>query len=133
MRLTKQKRETEKARDNIFKAIENGIYSESLKNRLDTIESEISNLTALIAEAEANCSILTREQIQLYFQRLREKKTNNTQYKERLIDTFLNSIFLRPDGSMLLIFNYSGNDNTITIQDVESLMCSIFPSPSGPE
>ena len=132
MRLTKQKRETEKARDNIFKAIENGIYSESLKNRLDTIESEISNLTALIAEAEANCSILTREQIQLYFQRLREKKTNNTQYKERLIDTFLNSIFLRPDGSMLLIFNYSGNDNTITIQDVESLMCSIFPSPSGP-
>lgn len=132
-RLTKQKKEAEKARDNIFKAIENGIYSEALKNRLDSIEAEISNLTALIAEAQANCPLLTREQIELYFDRLRAKKINNTQYSERLIDTFLNSVYLRPDGSMLLICNYSGNDNTITINDIETLLCSNSPPPSGPD
>ena len=132
-RLSKQKKDAEKARDNIFKAIENGIYSEALKNRLDSIEAEISNLTALIAEAQANCPLLTREQIELYFDRLRAKKINNTQYSERLIDTFLNSVYLRPDGSMLLICNYSGNDNTITINDIETLLCSNSPPPSGPD
>lgn len=132
-RLTKQKKESEKARDNIFKAIENGIYAESLKNRLDAIESEISTLTALIAEAEANCPMLTREQIELYFRKLREKKTDAPQYKERLIDTFLNSVYLRSDGSMLLIFNYSGSNNTLTIQDIAHLLGSNSPPVGGPE
>lgn len=132
-RLTKQKKESEKARDNIFKAIENGIYSESLKNRLDTIEAEISTLTALIAEAEANCPMLTEEQIRLYFQKLGEKKTSAPAYKERLIDTFLNSVYLRPDGSLLLIFNYSGNNNTVTYKEIEHLLSSNSPPSSGPD
>ena len=132
-RLTKQKKEAEKARDNIFKAIENGIYSESLKARLDTIESEISTLTALIAEAEANCPMLTEDQIKLYFQKLREKKTTAPAYKERLIDTFLNSVYLRPDGSLLLIFNYSGNNNTVTYKEIEHLLSSNSTPPGGPD
>ena len=132
-RLIKQKKEAEKARDNIFKAIENGIFSESLKNRLETIESEIITLTALIAEAEANCPLLTPEQIELYFKDLRAKKTTDKKYSERLIDTFLNSIFLRPDGSMLILFNFSGDNNTLTIKDVEEYLSSNFLPLSGPD
>lgn len=132
-RLTKQKKEAEKARDNIFKAIENGIYSESLKARLDTIESEISTLTALIAESEANCPMLTREQVELYFRMLRAKKTSAPAYNERLIDTFLNSVYLRPDNSLVLIFNYSSPNNTVTIREIESLLRSNSPPASGPD
>lgn len=77
--------------------------------------------------------MLTEDQIKLYFQKLREKKTTATQYKERLIDTFLNSAYLRSDGSMLLIFNYSGKNNTVTYKDVEHLLCSNSPPVGGPD
>ena len=76
---------------------------------------------------------LTPEQIELYFKDLRAKKTTDKKYSERLIDTFLNSIFLCPDGSMLILFNFSGDNNTLTIRDVEEYLSSNFLPLSGPE
>ena len=49
---------------------------------------------------------------------MRDMDTDNLDAKKRLIDTFVNAIFLYDD-HFLITLNFSGDGNTVKVEDIE--------------
>ena len=138
--LKNQRRNTIKARDNIIKAIEGGLISDALQDRYKQLEAEIATLNSLIISLQKEHTLLSKEQILYYlkqFRNLSNEAMEKNIYRERLIDTFLNSVFLY-ENEIVIMLNYSGNNNTLTLSAVESALkaqtlCSNSAIPSPPE
>ena len=117
--LQKQYAETEKAIKNLLTAIEQGIITESTKKRLEELEMQKNELYSQIAKEESAKPMLTREQIVFWLQKLRQLNTNKLEHRRKLIDSFINAIFLYDD-RMVITFNYKDGTREITLKDLES-------------
>ena len=62
--------------------------------------------------------ILTKDQIVFWFHRFRKLDTNKLEHRRRLIDSFVNAIFVYDD-KMIITFNYKDGTKTITFSDLE--------------
>lgn len=61
---------------------------------------------------------ITKENILCYFEQFRKLNTNKIEHRRRLIDSFVNAIFLYDD-KMVITFNYREQTKTITFADLE--------------
>lgn len=116
--LQQQLVETEKGIENMLNAIQQGIITPSTKQRMDDLESRKSELLAQISKEEIARPMLTKDQIIFWFHRFRKLDTNKLEHRRRLIDSFVNSIFLYDD-KMIITFNYKDGTKTITYSDLE--------------
>ena len=117
--LQKQYAETEKAIKNMLNAIEQGIITESTKKRLEELEFQKNELYSQMAREESVKPLLTTKQIVFWLQKLRELNTNKIEHRRKLIDSFINAIFLYDD-RMVITFNYKDGTREITLKDLES-------------
>lgn len=108
---------------NIMKAIEQGINSKTVGERMKALEADK-------AEAERNLTIekssvvqLTRDQIIFSLEQYKGGCVDDPEYRERIIDTFVNSVWLY-DGKMVITYNYSGDKNKVTLETANSLIAS---------
>ncbi len=111
--------QTQKAIDNLIRAIESGIFSESTQERLNTLEEERSRLREDLIRAELKEEKLSVDQIRGYIYNFRKTDPNNQDHRQKLIDSFVNSVRVFDD-KVLLIFNYKEGTDTITLNDIES-------------
>ncbi len=109
--------------DNVVKAITQGIFSSATKQILDDLETQKSDLEAELAQAQIKCPILTKEQIQYGLYSYKTLDLDTQEGKQRLIDGFVNSIFLYDD-RFIITFNYKGNSKTVTFDQVNSINSS---------
>ena len=109
--------EVENGIENLLNAIMSGVNSVSIKNKLNALEAEQAQLEASISKEEAEHPILTKEQISFFLHRYRETNTNDRIERQRLIDCFVNSVYLYED-KMVLIFNYKDGAKTITFDEL---------------
>ena len=109
--------------DNVVKAITQGIFSSATKQILDDLETLKSDLEAELAQAQIKCPILTKEQIQYGLYSYKTLDLHTQEGKQRLIDGFVNSIFLYDD-RFIITFNYKGNSKTVTFEQVNSINSS---------
>lgn len=117
--LKKQRLETEKAIDNILNAIQQGVFTSSTKQRLEELEEVKSDLEITLINEEIKKPILTKEQIAFWFDKLRKTDISNYEQKQRLVDTFINAIYLYDD-KIILTFNYKDGSKTISLDDIKS-------------
>ena len=61
---------------------------------------------------------LTKEQIIFWFHRFRKLNINKLEHRRRLINSFVNAIYLHDD-KMIITFNYKNGTKTITFDDLE--------------
>ena len=120
--LERRRKDAIKARDNIIQAIEGGLISAALTARYKALDDEIVTLDAAIADYKHETPIFTKREIVFYLKQLREKAVDNEKYEEKLIDTFLNSAFLYNDGRLVICFNYSGDNNKLTLTEIDSVL-----------
>ena len=66
---------------------------------------------------------ITRDMILFFLTRLRELDPEDPAARRRLIETFVNSIYLWND-KITMTFNYSGDTRRVTLQDIESGLVS---------
>ena len=117
--------ETEKAIDNILHAIEQGIVTPSTKERLEELEATRKKLNDQIAKESIVRPFLSEEQVLFWFLRLRDLDITNLAHRKRLIDTFLNSIYVYDD-TLLINCNFPSTSKTIRFSDIDfALKCSI--------
>ena len=107
---------------NIMNAIENGIFTESTKSRLDELEKLKKKLSISLQAEQAKHPVLSKEQIIAWFHRLRTFDVTKKEHRERLIDTFINAIFLFDD-KLVITFNYQNGSKTILLSDLEKSSC----------
>ena len=123
--------EVENGIENLLNAIMSGVNSVSIKNKLNALEAEQAQLEASISKEEAEHPILTKEQISFFLHRYRETNTNDRIERQRLIDCFVNSVYLYED-KMVLIFNYKDGAKTITFDELNGSELCGSGSPEKP-
>ena len=73
--------------------------------------------------------LLTREQIAFFIYRFRKFDVTKREQRQRLIDSFVNAVYLYED-KIILTFNYKDGSKTITLAEVEGSDLSVLGAPS---
>lgn len=129
--LRSQLAETESSIGNILKAIEQGIFTPSTKQRLDELEARKEEILVNIQTAELQKPKLTREQMTAWFEQFRHGDPTNREFQKRLIDTFVNAVYVFDD-KLVLTYNYQHGTQTISLEEIESALSSDFDGATPP-
>ncbi len=129
--LRSQLAETETAIGNILNAIEQGIFTPSTKQRLDELEARKEEILVNIQTAELQKPKLTREQMTAWFEQFRHGDPANRGFQKRLIDTFVNAVYVFDD-KLVLTYNYQHGTQTISLDEIESALSSGFDGATPP-
>lgn len=114
--LKRQLEQTELAIRNLLRAIEAGILTEETKIRMEDLSARKADLKASIADRElARDFHLQREHIAYFLATLRDADSSDRAVQKRLIQTFVNAVFVFDD-HLKLTFNYSGDSSTVTLK-----------------
>ena len=111
--------EVEKSIANLVKAVEAGLFNEAMKTRMEELDQQKAEISAAIAELSlASKFQLTRDHILYFLLRFRDADLENREVQKRLIQTFINAIFLYDDGKIKIVHNFTGDNNIITLEAV---------------
>ena len=94
----------QKTIDNIMKAIEQGIITETTKQRLFEAEKRKKDLQISIAKEEIKRPPLEKKHIEFYLRDIKNKIYNADERTEIIINTFINAVYLYDD-KMIITFN----------------------------
>ena len=105
--------------ENIVSAIEQGIIIPATKQRLDDLEEQRKELETNILQEQIAKPLLTREQILFRFERFRQGDPSDPAYQQKIIDCFVNSVYIFDD-RLVINFNYRDGDKLVSLQEVKS-------------
>lgn len=113
-------RDVERSLGNLLRAVEAGIFSDTTKARLDELEEQKKQILASLESAKLQPGLqLTKDHILYFLKKFRELDMDDREAQKRLIATFVNAIFVYDD-KITITFNYSGDNRTITLADVDA-------------
>lgn len=123
--------------DRLVSAIEAGAFNDRIKSRLDALNEQKAQITASIADLElASGFRLTRDHIAFFLRQFRDADLEDRACQKRLIQTFVNSVFVFDD-RIEIVYNYTDGNNTVTLdiltaetdggEFVYSTECSTIP------
>ncbi len=135
--LEKQLQEVNKKLENLMKAIEDGLYTRTTKERLEALENQKDELTAKIADEKLKKPSFNEDFIRFWLMKFRKFDISQKKQRKALIEIFVNAIFLYDD-RMLITFNYKDGTQTVRFEDTlttdcgeKSLRLRSNESPSG--
>lgn len=112
--------DVEKSIANLVKALEAGIFNDSTKQRMDELDEQKTELKEAIAAAKLREDLgLKKEHILFFLHRFADMDYSDQACQKQLIKTFVNSVFVYDD-KVVLTFNYSGDDRTITLHEIDA-------------
>lgn len=117
--LRRQYAETQRGIDNLLNAMQQGIITSSTKERMEDLEQQKNELSVQIMKEEMAHPALTKDQVVFWLQRFRKLDTRKLEHRRRLIDTFVNALYLYDD-RMVFVFNYKGGAKTVTFAEIEA-------------
>lgn len=111
---------TQKTIDNIANAIEQGIITDTTKQRLIDAEKRKKTLLISIAKAEIMRPTITKESIKFFLKDMKSKIYNSNERIEIIADTFINAVYLYDD-KMILTFNFKDGESLkkLELYDIE--------------
>lgn len=126
--LKKSLSETQKSIDNLVSAIEAGIITPATKQRLIELEAQKETLEKSIVKEQLEHPLLSKEQILAYLYQFKKFNHNDTESKQRLIDCFVNAVYVYDD-KIVLTFNYKHGTKTVSLAEVNSSDLESFSPP----
>lgn len=115
--LKNQLQDTNKKINNLVAAIEQGIISKTTKGRLDELESFRDEILVKISKEEIRKPDITKEKIIYWLNSFKNGDLNDIKYRQRLVDTLVNSVFIYddegPNGKIAIMFNASDNSGKV--------------------
>ena len=110
---------------NLVRAVEAGIFNTATKARMDELEQQQRELEAALADAELVSGLrLTQDHIKFFLLQFRQLNFEEQESQRRIIDIFVNSIFVYDD-KVTITFNYSGDNRTITLPEVDAAAAGV--------
>ncbi len=126
--LKRQLEETAQGIENLLNAIQQGILTASTKARLEQLEETKTHLEISMAQAELKKPLLSKKQILFWLHRFRGIDTSKPDQRQRLIDSFVNAVYVYDD-KIVLTFNYRDGTETITLKDIAGSDLGVAPPP----
>ena len=118
-RLENQLAEKKKEIGNIVTAIQKGVASNSLMQRLNELEEQKKALEEQILKERATSPLFTKEQFKMALCNFGKIDVSTKEGKAKLIDTFIDRIYLY-DNHMKIIYNINGKSEEISLEELES-------------
>lgn len=118
--------DVEKSLGNLLRAVEAGIFNDTTKQRMDELEAQKKQILASIERSKLQTGLqLTKDHILFFLKQFRDLDLDDVECQKRLIATFINSVFIYDD-RITITFNYSGDNRTITLAEIDSagFVCS---------
>ena len=115
--LEKQLAEINKGIDNMLNAIQAGIVTASTKQRLEELETQKAETEDALTAARIETRVVSREEIAFFLHRFRSTDVTDEQERQRLIDCFVNSVYVYSD-KIVLTFNYRDGTKTVNLADI---------------
>ncbi len=113
--------EVQRGIDNLIKAAEMGIISPDMKTRMDDLTEQKNELLDSIEAAEMTAKFrLTRDQILFFLLQFCDADMDDPECQKRLINTFINAVVVHDD-RVIVSFNFSGEKNSVTLHDLNSI------------
>ena len=128
--LKEQLAQVEQGIQNMLNAIQQGIFTPSTKQRLEELEESKERLTVSILQEELQKPRLTKEQVLFFLHRFRTIDTSKQEQRQRLIDSFVNAVYVYDD-KIILTFNYQDGTETITLDDINGSDLGVGAPPNG--
>ena len=112
--LEAQLRDAESAVNNLTRAIEAGMpLMETTKNRLSELDAQITAINAALAQIHLESGFkLQKDHIRFFLEQFRAMDYSDRKCQQRLIDVFVNSIYVADD-ELVLNFNFGGDKATL--------------------
>ena len=126
--LQKSLADTKRGIDNMLNALQSGIILESTKERLTELENRKKNLEDEIRAEALKHPQITDEQLYFWFDRMAKLDIKKKEHRQRLVDTFINAIFLYDD-RIVITFNYKNETKTISMDELNRSDLIDSPSP----
>ena len=128
--LRQQLAEAEKGIKNMLDAIQAGVFTSTTKERLEELEESKLDFEIKIAQEELQKPTLTRGQILFILQGYRKLDMTIPEHRQRLIDSFINTVFLYDD-RIVFTFNYKDSEKTLELGDLAGSIIESSPAPSS--
>lgn len=103
--------------DNLVAAIEQGILTPSTRTRMEELEQRREALETSVLQEQIEKPPITREQILFWFDQFRHGDPADMAFQEKVIDCFVNSIYLFDD-RVVLNFNYQEGGRPVSLEEV---------------
>ena len=103
--------------EDVENRIEQGIIFDSTKDRLAELEKEKNQLDLTIVQEQIKKPFLTKEQIRFGIEKFKKLDISTKEGKQRLIDGFINAIYLYDD-KITFTFNYKDGTKTVFLSEV---------------
>lgn len=100
-------KEIQRSIKNIMSAIEQGIFTESTRDRLLTLESEQKALTEKLASERADVITISKEEIIEILESFCKGDVHDKKFQARLFNTFLKAVYLYDD-ELKIVFSFTG-------------------------
>lgn len=121
----------EQTRTGKVNAIQQGIITASTKTRLEELEAQKSDLEVSILQAQLQRPRYTKELVVNWISQFKYGDVNSREYQRRIIDTFVNSIYVFDD-RLVFTCNFKGGTQTITLKEIEEAFGSDLVGMSPP-
>ena len=115
--LQAELKEVKRRIDNLVAAIEQGILTPSTKARMEELEQQREALETGILQEQIEKPPITREQILFWFDQFRHGDPADIAFQEKVIDCFVNSIYLFDD-RIVVNFNYQQGGRPVSLEEV---------------
>ena len=133
IQLLKQRlSETESALNNLLKAIEDGIRTSTVTQRMLELEQTRDEINLKLIKAEMKKPKITKEGLILWLKQIQAMRLETKEHKQRLIDIFVNAVYLYDD-KLVIAFNYKEATKTVSLKEVNGsiIECSGAPKNKG--
>ena len=117
--LQAELKEVKRRIDNLVAAIEQGILTPSTKARMEELEQQREALETSILQEQIEKPPIKREQILFWFDQFRHGDPVDIAFQEKVIDCFVNSIYLFDD-RIVVNFNYQEGGRPVSLEEVLS-------------
>jgi len=118
-RLKKLLKENERATENLFKALEGGQIVDVIAERISQKKREHNELEQQILVETSSHPTPTVNEVRFFLNQFRKGDVNDIKYRQALVDTFVNKIYLYND-KMTVLYNTQDSHSDVTIDDLSS-------------
>lgn len=121
--LKLQLQDSEKRLNNLLRAVEMGVITETTNKRIVELEETIRHINSSIDKESLCTPSLTADQIYFLFDKMRTADPENNEVRQRLVNTLLRKAYVYKDGTVVLILNTGSDSNgdKLTLDNINNL------------